>query len=55
MSFRTTEPADDSMPCLHTSSTLTFDAHGTASSDNQSATITGGTFQITDINDAEIG
>ncbi|MFL6478870.1 MAG: hypothetical protein ACJ707_08655 [Nitrososphaera sp.] len=53
MSFRTTEPADDSMPCLHTSPTLTFDAHGTASSDNQSATITGGTFQITDINDAQ--
>ncbi|MFL6484952.1 MAG: hypothetical protein ACJ70Z_09595, partial [Nitrososphaera sp.] len=29
------------------------DAHGTASSDNQSTTITGGTFQITDINDAQ--
>jgi hypothetical protein len=53
LSFRTTQPADGSLDCSRTEASLTFDGQGTAASDNQSATITSGTFQITSIRDGQ--
>jgi hypothetical protein len=53
LSFRTTQPADGSLDCSRTEASLTFDGQGTAASDNQSARITSGTFQITSIRDGQ--
>ncbi|MFL6486120.1 MAG: hypothetical protein ACJ71D_05335 [Nitrososphaera sp.] len=53
VSFRTIQPADGSLFCSRTSVSLTFDAQGTAASDNQYATITNGAFQISSIHDGQ--
>jgi hypothetical protein len=53
LSFRTTQPADGTLDCSRTEASLTLDGQGTVASDNHSARITSGTFQITSIRDGQ--